>query len=82
MVINELDFERSASLKATSSWQHFNRKAIPYLFISPFFLGFVIFQLLPIGFSVFLSLAEWNGMSAIKFIGLDNFATLFKDGRF
>lgn len=82
MAINELGFERPASLNAVTPWQRFVREATPYLFISPFFLGFMIFQLLPIGFSVFLSMAEWNGMSAIKFVGLDNFLTLLKDGRF
>jgi ABC-type sugar transport system permease subunit len=65
-----------------TSRQRFVRKITPYLFISPFFLGFLIFQLLPIAFSVLLSLAEWNGMSAIKFVGLDNFTLLVKDGRF
>jgi len=58
------------------------RQFTPYLFISPFFLGFLAFQLLPIAFSIFLSLAQWNGMSDIQFIRLDNFTALFDDARF
>jgi ABC-type sugar transport system permease subunit len=54
----------------------------PYLFITPFFLGFIVFQLLPILFSGFLSLAEWNGMTGIRFAGQQNFITLSKDPRF
>ncbi len=54
----------------------------PYLFIAPFFLGFIVFQLLPILFSGYLSLAEWNGMTGISFTGLQNFVALSKDPRF
>ncbi len=54
----------------------------PYLFISPFYIGFIIFQLLPIGFSIYLSLATWNGGPAITFVGLENYRTLIADPKF
>ena len=54
----------------------------PYVFISPFYIGFIIFQLLPILFSLYLSLASWNGGAAIKFVGLGNFQTLIADPKF
>ncbi len=54
----------------------------PYLFISPFYIGFIIFQLLPILFSLYLSLASWNGGDVIKFVGLGNFQTLLADPKF
>ena len=79
---NKPDREKPASYSGATSWQRFVRKATPYFFISPFFIGFAIFSLLPIAFSLFLSLAKWNGMSAIQFTGLDNFITLFKDPKF
>lgn len=53
--------------------------AAPYLFISPFFILFVIFLLYPFVFSFYLSLVEWNGGPEKIFIGLDNYARLFKD---
>ena len=56
--------------------------AAPYLFIAPFYLGFILFQLLPILFSIYLSLAEWNGGQAIEFVGLANFQTLLRDAKF
>jgi ABC-type sugar transport system permease subunit len=56
--------------------------ATPYLFISPFYVGFIIFQLAPILFSLYLSLASWNGGGTIKFIGLGNFQTLIADPKF
>ncbi len=56
----------------------------PYLFISPFYIGFIIFQLLPILFSLYLSLASWDGSASktIKFLGLANFQTLIADPKF
>ncbi len=55
---------------------------VPYLFISPFYVGFVIFQLLPIAFALYLSLANWNGGPTMTFAGLDNFKALIADPKF
>lgn len=66
----------------STPWRRFLRSSTPYWFIAPFFLGFIIFQLLPILFSIFLSLAQWDGMKAISYIGFDNFVTLVKDAKF
>lgn len=66
----------------SSSWKRFLRSSTPYYFIAPFFLGFLIFQLLPILFSIYLSLSEWDGMKAINFVGFQNFATLINDLKF
>ncbi len=55
-----------------------NRQA--YLFVSPFFILFVLFGLYPIIYSFVLSLNEWNATKPWKFVGLKNYATLlFKD---
>jgi ABC-type sugar transport system permease subunit len=61
---------------------HRESAVAPYLLIAPFFIGFIAFQLLPILFSGYLSLAEWNGMTSIRFAGLQNFIALSKDPRF
>lgn len=67
----------------TFGLQYRQRRAItPYLFISPFFLGFLVLQLLPIAFSVYLSLANWSGMGAIEFSGFSNFAMMVEDAKF
>jgi ABC-type sugar transport system permease subunit len=54
----------------------------PYLFIAPFFVGFLIFQLLPILFSGYLSLSSWSGLGAVEFQGLENFVKTLQDARF
>ncbi|MFZ3079916.1 MAG: sugar ABC transporter permease [Bellilinea sp.] len=66
----------------SSGWQRFVKSSTPYWFIAPFFVGFIIFQLLPIIFSGVLSFTEWDGMKAIQLTGLDNFKNLFADARF
>ena len=48
-------------------------------FIIPNFVGFFIFVLIPVIFSLALSLAEWDGFNAMKFNGINNFIAIFKD---
>ena len=54
----------------------------PYVFIAPFYLLFAIFMLYPIIFSFRASFTSWNGVSEMKWIGLQNYARLLKDDVF
>jgi cellobiose transport system permease protein len=54
----------------------------PYLFIAPFFILYSIFQLFPFFWSMFLSLHEWNGISAMNFVGLENYRRLVVEDPF
>ncbi len=48
----------------------------PYLFISPFFVIFLVFGLFPLLFSVYLSFHRWEpaaGLSAMNFVGFENY---------
>ena len=47
------------------------------MFISPIVVGVVVFQFFPILVSMGASLTSWNGISAPKFVGLQNFRDLF-----
>jgi len=82
MAVKESALEKPLAYSGATPRQRFVRKVTPYLFISPFFVGFAIFSLLPIVFSIFLSLAQWDGMSAIRLVGLNNFRTLIQDPKF
>ncbi|SEU26303.1 multiple sugar transport system permease protein [Paenibacillus sp. NFR01] len=56
-----------------------------WIFIAPEVIGMLILSVFPLLFSLFLSFTEWNlvgGLSAIHFIGIDNFVNLFKDNHF
>lgn len=48
-------------------------------FILPNFIGFFIFVMIPVVFSLMLSFADWDGFNPMKFAGLDNFIAIFKD---
>ena len=54
----------------------------PYAFLTPVLVFFVVFFLLPIGFSLYLTFTRWNGLSAPRFIGLDNFTFILQDNNF
>ncbi len=57
---------------------------IAYSFLAPNFLGFLIFTLTPVVFSIALAFMNWNGgpLSRITFAGFDNFAAIFKNFSF
>jgi ABC-type sugar transport system permease subunit len=50
-----------------------------YLCISPFFILFAIFFAYPIVWSLILSFQQWNGVSAAKWVGLDNYRFVIHD---
>ncbi|MFZ7088904.1 carbohydrate ABC transporter permease [Curtobacterium sp. RRHDQ10] len=54
----------------------------PYLFIAPFYVLYGLFMIVPVGAAIFLSLTEWVGLGAPTFIGLENYANLFRDTSF
>lgn len=51
----------------------------PYLFISPFYLLYLLFLVGPVGFGGYLSFTEWGGFGSPQWIGLENFERLFGD---
>lgn len=54
----------------------------PYAYIAPFFLIFAVFGLVPLLFTFYVALFDWNPIGDHVFIGFDNFTRLFADGRF
>lgn len=60
-------------------WREIWKLRWPYLFISPFYILFLIFGVYPVLFSLYLSFTEWKGLGPIKFVGWKNFELLFKD---
>ena len=56
--------------------------AAPYLFIAPFYVLYALFMIIPVLAAIVLSLTEWVGIGTPTFIGLDNYADLFRDTSF
>jgi len=66
-------------------WEFFQRRYAPYIFISPFFILFLVFGLFPILFSLYLSFHQWQpaaGLGSMKFIGWRNFSDNLTDPTF
>lgn len=63
-------------------WHDILRSRWPYLFISPFYILFIVFFLYPIVLSLYLSFCDWTGLGDIQFVGLANFQRLLGDERF
>jgi arabinosaccharide transport system permease protein len=59
------------------------RRLAPYLFISPFFLGYTVFFLYPTLWALYLSFFKKDGVaSTATFVGLKNYVSLFSDELF
>lgn len=54
----------------------------PYLFICPYFILFLLFQLIPVVWTGFISFTEWDGLREMKMIGFDNYTMMLKDYMF
>lgn len=55
------------------------KRWIGYLFISPFFLIFLVFTLYPALYTLFLSFRSWDGLMPSQAVGWDNFRRLISD---
>ena len=56
-----------------------DKRVVPYLFIAPNMILFMVFMIIPLFMSFYYSTVKWNGLSAPEFIGLGNFTYIFKD---
>ncbi|MCH6472107.1 carbohydrate ABC transporter permease [Sinomonas terrae] len=57
-------------------------RAAPYAFISPFYILFAVFMVVPIGGAIYLSLTVWSGIGSPTWAGFANYIRLFGDGSF
>lgn len=57
--------------------RNFWKQALPYLFIAPSLLVFVVFDIYPVFYNIYLSFLKWNLISPKKtFIGAQNYVDL------
>lgn len=54
---------------------------IPYLFLLPALVLYLVWIIGPTLYTIYLSLTDWDGISTPNFIGLQNFARLFQRDR-
>ena len=68
-------------MTSSKSWQLSPRWA-PYALFSPFLILFLVFGMFPLLFSLYLAFQVWeptNGLGAMEFVGLENFAFSLQD---
>jgi ABC-type sugar transport system permease subunit len=63
-------------------WWKRQRRLAPYIFVSPFFVLFLVFGLYPVAYSFLLSFTKGFGFEERSFAGLANYLHLFTDERF
>ena len=65
---------RNASRAISAS--RWREKLVPYLFIAPFVISFLLFFAFPAGYSLVLSFFRYKGYGTATFIGLNNYQSL------
>jgi len=72
------------ALRKTTSLKKENMKRglVPYLFILPNFIIFLIFVVIPAIYGLVYSFTNYDGLSEMEFIGLKNYISIFKDAEF
>lgn len=57
-------------------------RLMPYLLISPFFIGYILFSLYPTVYALYLSFFNWDGMNPMKWIGTLNYEKILNNRAF
>lgn len=68
---------RSEMSKLAWTWKEMKRNKVAYFMLAPFFLLFIIFTILPVILSMFLSLTDFNMLQMPNMVWFENFTRLF-----
>ncbi len=71
--------KRSEVSKLRWTWQEMKNNKTAYFMLAPFMLLFIIFTVLPVVLSIFLSLTDFNMLQMPDWRGIDNYMRLFLD---
>ena len=63
-------------------WATLYQYKVAYVYIAPFYILFLIFNLFPMVSGFFLSFFRWDGLGPMHFVKFDNYVNLFKDPLF
>lgn len=59
-----------------------SKKKIIFTFLFPSLLGLLVFKVGAMAYSLYISFTDWNLFGTPKFVGLENYITIFQDQRF
>ena len=71
--------KRDEVSKLRWTWQEMKNNKTAYFMVAPFFLLFIVFTVLPVILSIFLSFTNFNMLQMPGWVGTDNFVRLFLD---
>ena len=63
-------------------WQRNRLSIMPWVFLAPGLIMFLIYVILPIFQSIAISFYKWDGLSPAEYIGIANYIELFQDEYF
>lgn len=63
--------------KPTALRRLWNKNKYAYLFLAPWIIGLILWQVIPIGTSLYLSLTDYD-LADANFVGLDNYIRMFQ----
>ncbi len=82
-VAQSVSVARQQQPQRPGSWWYRNKRRVaPYIFISPFYILFLVFGIYPIFYSFVLSFYKGFGFDKKTFFGLGNYVHLFQDPRY
>ena len=67
-------------MKKQAFWR--NIKVVPYLYILPNMILFMVFMIIPVFMALYYSFMDWKGIGDPVFTGLENYHWLFTDDTF
>lgn len=67
---------------ASGFWKRNQRQWAPWLFLAPGILMFLVYVILPIFQSIWISFEDWDGLGPKTWIGFGNYIELFQDEAF
>ncbi len=68
--------------KRSELWHEIKRNKVAYAYIAPFYILFAVFGLFPIISGFVISFFDWDGVMAMRFVGLRNYVSLLNDPMF
>ncbi len=71
--------KRGEVSKLKWTWEEMKNNKTAYFMLAPFLLLFIIFTVLPVVLSIFLSLTDFNMLQMPGFVGITNYTRLFLD---
>ncbi len=70
------------SVPTVRTGRRLGQRLLPYLFVSPFILGVLLYYAYPLGSSLYYSFTQYNVLTPPIWVGLRNYQQLFHDAAF